>query len=90
MKTITRAGWVLCVFLVGCAVGGASHIVVSSATADSAGAPKWSYKCLLGSPTPALIKKSNRMGSRGWEMVAGVAYDVNVGDQVAWCFKRPL
>ena len=78
------------VFLVGCAVGGASaRFVVPPANAQQqARLTKWEYFCVSESGARDLTAKSNRAGSKGWEMVGGVAGG-NYGYEV-WCFKRPL
>src|SRR5262245_27029376 len=71
------------VFLVGCAVGGASsRFVVPPANAQqAANTTRWEYFCIDGfNPT----EKANQAGAQGWEMVAVGGGQPNA----TWCFKR--
>ena len=79
------------VFLVGCAVGGASaRFVVPPANAQQqATLTKWEYTCFSSDPNrlKEMTVKANAAGLEGWEMVGrgGGAYAYDL-----WCFKRPL
>ena len=71
------------VFLVGCAVGGASaRFVVPPASAQQAATlTKWEYTCVTsqGLITP---EQANPLGAQGWELAV-------VEIPGLWCFKRP-
>lgn len=74
------------VFLVGCAVGGASsQLVVPKASAQQAAAlPRWENTCFSFNDVDSvdgLITEMNRLGAQRWEYAGG-------GD-VIHCFKRP-
>ncbi len=83
---------VAAVFLVGCAVGGASsRFLVPAASAQQAATlTKWEYGCKSAqeggfTPTnkiPAYM--SAKMGAEGWEAVM-----VPSSIDGLWCFKRP-
>lgn len=72
------------VFLVGCAVGGASsQLVVPKASAQQAAQlTKWEYKCVTSEPPDETTALSNRFGAQGWEMTAVAGH--------ATCFRRPI
>jgi hypothetical protein len=75
------------VFLVGCAVGGASaRFVVPPANAQQqATVAKWEHFCFAADGKRDLVSKANVAGSQGWEMVGS---GMESGD-TTWCFKRP-
>lgn len=80
---------VAAVFLVGCAVGGASsQLVVPKASAQQAATlTRWEVACVnvfdrdIDDVAANATKAGNRYGSEGWEPFGGI-------DTVA-CFKRP-
>lgn len=77
---MTKRIGVAAVFLVGCAVGGASsQLVVPKASAQQAATlTKWEHVCRLNGTTIA-----GQLGAEGWEMVS-------FGEQTgSACFKRP-
>jgi hypothetical protein len=78
---------VAAVFLVGCAVGGASsQLVVPKASAQQAAMlTKWEYQCNMQDLDDAATV-ANRLGGQAWEMV-GLSY--RAGGDLATCFKRP-
>lgn len=73
------------VFLVGCAVGGASsQLVVPKASAQQAAQlTKWEMLCLdIAKEDGAdIAKEGNKAGLQGWEPVGA--------DAGTWCWKRP-
>ena len=81
------------VFLVGCAVGGASsQFVVPQASAQQqATMTKWEYNCFA--EWSGITERSNQLGAEGWEMVAaagaGAGSGVTMSRKMVWCFKRP-
>jgi hypothetical protein len=92
MQTITRAGLVTLVFLVGCATGGvASQLVVSPAMAQAEPVkedePSWEYSCDIENDVEELNNMATKLGAEGWEMSGQAA--VKEG-QVVWCFKRAI
>lgn len=78
------------VFLVGCAVGGASSRLVAPIPPAHAGAPttRWEYYCVSGKPTPDM----NAVGAQGWELATGIAAVTGsvTNSEITYCFKRPL
>jgi hypothetical protein len=74
------------VFLVGCAVGGASsRFVVPPASAQQAATlTRWEYFCANGS-----VDDADKSGAQGWELVQLSMLDRRTFDSI-WCFKRPL
>jgi hypothetical protein len=80
---MTNRIMVAAVFLVGCAVGGASsQLVVPKASAQQAATlTKWEYFCDTGGDAADVVVMSNKLGAIGFEMVA--VYNSR------WCFKRP-
>jgi len=78
---------IACVFLVGCAVGGASaRFVVPPASAQQAATtPKWDYFCFEENRADDVMPKAKTAGADGWEM-AGV---LSESTRSVWCFKRP-
>ena len=79
---------VAAVFLVGCAVGGASsQLMVPKASAQQAATlTKWEYHCLTDE-FDALPESSRQLGAEGWEMVA---FDIAGGSRTSrTCYKRP-
>ena len=89
MTKHVRAIGIAAVFLVGCAVGGASaRFVVPPANAQQqATLTKWEYHCFDDEETHAadLVPKMNQLGAQGWDF-AGVKKG---GMYEVWCFKRP-
>jgi hypothetical protein len=77
---------VTAVFLVGCAVGGASsQLVVPKASAQQAATlTKWEATCARGS-WEEMIGAAQKAGSEGWELVTHNAD----GNEYSVCFKRP-
>jgi hypothetical protein len=75
---------VAAVFLVGCAVGGASsQLVVLKASAQQAATlTKWQVFCEPEIDPEELTARGNQLGAQGWEIVAASGHEV-------WCFKRP-
>jgi len=73
------------VFLVGCAVGGASsQLVVPKASAQQAATlTKWEVTCVHTADRAEVADSGNQLGAQGWE-IGGVS-----GNNV-WCFKRPM
>ena len=84
---MTKRFMVAAVFLVGCAVGGASsQLVVAKASAQQAAAlPAWEYTCFTYADVDggmrSVERRMNVLGAQRWEMSGG-------GDN-AYCFKRP-
>jgi len=80
-------------FLVGCAVGGASsHFIVPPATAQQqATLTRWEYHCF--SSRSGITARANQLGAEGWEMIAAAGSGSGDGilqrDKMIWCFKRP-
>lgn len=86
------------VFLVGCAVGGASsRLALPSANAQQANAqqpvsappnvPRWEYLCVASAPQAEEMNgHANLLGAQYWELtaIAGLPHDFPV-----LCFKRP-
>jgi hypothetical protein len=75
------------VFLVGCAVGGASsRFVVPPADAQQVGTgARWEHFCVWNADVARVVTtQANEAGSQGWEMVA-----VGGATNSIWCFKRP-
>jgi hypothetical protein len=74
---------VAAVFLVGCAVGGASsQLVVPKASAQQAASlTKWEHHCVEIGPRN-IARMASELGDQGWEVVA-------VDKEFTWCFKRP-
>jgi hypothetical protein len=73
------------VFLVGCAVGGASsQLVVPKASAQQAAQlPRWENTCFSFNDVDGmagLVTEMNKLGAQRWEYAGG-------GD-VVYCFKR--
>jgi hypothetical protein len=71
------------VFLVGCAVGGASsQLVVPKASAQQAATlTRWEHFCDGRGKLSGATDDANQLGTQGWELVA-------LSD-TGWCFKRP-
>ncbi len=85
----TRIG-VAAVFLMGCAVGGASsQLVVPQASAQQAATlTKWEYFCTdTFTNHDYLLSEANKLGSDGWEPAALEDKFSSLGKR--WCFKRP-
>jgi hypothetical protein len=74
---------VAAVFLVGCAVGGASsQIVVSKVNAQQAVTlTKWQYHCEQENGANQSTQLANKLGAQAWELVGSNGSNV-------WCFKR--
>ena len=89
---MTKRFMVAVVFLVGCAVGGASsQLAVPKASAQHAAAlTKWQYTCQTSGPSATA--SANQLGAEGWEMVAirSGSNKMQFGslDDI-YCFKRP-
>ena len=77
------------VFLVGCAVGGASsQLVVPKASAQQAAQlTKWEYQCWFGGSDVPIANAANKFGSESWEMVGLTHISNSPSFQV--CYKRP-
>lgn len=84
---MTKRLGVMAVFLVGCAVGGASsQLVVPKASAQQAAKlTRWEYFCAEEWGADDIMKMANPLGAQGWEMVATDGNDT----RTSWCFKRP-
>jgi hypothetical protein len=84
---------VAAVFLVGCAVGGASaRFVVPSAGAQQppSGATRWEYFCEdVPSDAVAQMNSANRWGAEYWELAQWLESSTIVHATRTWCFKRP-
>jgi hypothetical protein len=81
MKALRVLG-ISCVFVVGCAVGGAaSRFVVPPANAQVV-SPRWQHFCFEENDVDRTQQKASRAGMEGWEMVAGQYF--------TWCFKRAI
>lgn len=86
---MTKRIGVMAVFVVGCAVGGAtSQLVVPKASAQQAATlPVWEMTCVdITAMSPeGMLEAANAAGSRlgrqRWEPVGG--------NDAVWCFKRP-
>lgn len=84
---MTKRIGVAAVFLVGCAVGGASsQLVVPKASAQQAALTKWEYVCPR-MPSSDWPTTANKFGAEGWEL-STLALDVPTQSSLA-CFKRP-
>lgn len=82
---------VAAVFLVGCAVGGASsQLVVPKASAQQAATlTKWETFCWLGD-WDALTPVAKKASAEGWELTSHTFQaDVRDGVDATACFKRP-
>jgi hypothetical protein len=77
------------VFLVGCAVGGASsRLMVPPASAQQAASlTKWEYLCFWKNSMDDVVDRANQLGAEGWEMAAAAGGGAQ-SMQVTWCFKR--
>ena len=91
MKT-TRPAVIGMVFLLGCAVGGASSRLAVPLARAGTNPTRWEYHCIDG--TAELVPNSNKMGEQGWEMVAGAGAGsgskIGSANEFIWCFKRPV
>lgn len=83
---IKRMG-VVAVFLVGCAVGGASsQLIVPKASAQQAATlTKWEYHCDMRVDGDDVTARANQLGAQGWE-TSGADLGSNYSNL---CFKRP-
>jgi hypothetical protein len=83
---MTKRIGIAAVFLVGCAVGGASsQLVVPKASAQQAATlTKWEYHCTTDFPMNSdyAVKEATKLGAEGWEALT-------VHNDFRWCFKRP-
>lgn len=90
--TTTRSAVIGMVFLIGCAVGGASSRLAVPQARAGTNPTRWEYHCIDG--TEELGANSNKMGEQGWEMAAGAGAGSGSGltssKDYVWCFKRPL
>ena len=88
MTKHVRAIAIAAIFLVGCAVGGASaRFVVPPANAQQqATLTKWEYFCVTVWGAKDTMELANRSGADGWE-VAGTSQG---SGGAVWCFKRPV
>jgi hypothetical protein len=84
----TRSAVIGVVFLIGCAVGGASSRLAVPLARAGTNPPRWEYHCIEGSPE--LVAQANQMGDQGWEMAAGAGAGAGYGKELIWCFKRPV
>jgi hypothetical protein len=74
------------VFLVGCAVGGASgRFIVPPASAQQASVTRWEYFCFEESRAEGVSEKIAPAGAQGWELVTAGSR----GGVLVWCLKRP-
>ena len=82
-----RSLGVAAVFLVGCAVGGASsQLVVPKASAQQAATlTKWEVLCIDEYGASSITKAAKPLGEQGWEIVGGDG----LAGATSWCFKRP-
>jgi hypothetical protein len=79
------------VFLVGCAVGGAtSHFAAPPASAQqTATRTRWEHLCFEDdSDAEDLATKADRAGAAGWELVGGAIQRYGMRQRTLWCFKR--
>lgn len=86
---MTKRMGVAAVFLVGCAVGGASsQLVVPKANAQQAATlPKWEYFCTETFRNhDYLLAAANKLGREGWEPAGLEDKLTPTGER--WCFKR--
>jgi hypothetical protein len=76
------------VFLLGCAVGGASsQLVVPKASAQQTTMlPQWEYTCPI-LEREEMEAAGNRLGRERWELVATLPGHSDA--EPRWCFKRP-
>lgn len=74
------------VFLVGCAVGGASsQLVLPKASAQQAATlHQWEYYCIQANDDE-VHAVANKLGTQAWELAASGTHP----HQPMWCFKRP-
>ena len=93
MNSKLKSVAVAAVFLVGCAVGGASsRLAVPAANAQQAAVvppnvPRWEHLCVTSSPqSEEMNGHANLLGAQYWELTA-IAATPN-GYSVL-CFKRP-
>ena len=90
--TTTRSAVIGMVFLIGCAVGGASSRLVVPQARAGTNPTRWEYHCIDGSDE--LGVNSNKMGEQGWELAAGAGAGSGTGvgssNTFVGCFKRPL
>lgn len=88
---MTRHGIVAgCLFLAGCAVGGAaSQLAVTNASAQAgpARASLWQYTCVSPENQQTPTQVANELGTHGWELVAVIPATTLRTDSL--CFKRP-
>lgn len=87
-----KPGWILALgFVIGCAMGGAAHLVVPPARAGTA-PTRWEYQC-METAGAGMTSTLNRFGAEGWELAsiapAGIpgGYYVNT---YTLCTKRAL
>ena len=83
---MTKRLGVAAVFLVGCAVGGASsQLVVPKASAQQAATlTKWEVYCERAD-NDQITGLGNKLGREAWELVGSSPSLTNM----TWCFKRP-
>ena len=93
MTKHVRAIGIAAVFLVGCAVGGASaRFVVPPANAQqhAGGFTTWEYFCFETDDLDDVGPKANQAGREGWELAAA-GPNASMGNTTQiWCFKRPM
>jgi hypothetical protein len=82
---MTKRIGIAAVFLVGCAVGGASsQLVVPKASAQQATLPVSEYLCLeRGTDPEDLTSTANKLAAQRWDLTAIVS------PAGLWCWKRP-
>jgi hypothetical protein len=86
-KVMSKRIGIVAVFLVGCAIGGASsQMVVPKASAQQAATlTKWEHVCVHPSGADGLTKAARKHGVEGWELVTVTVS----GSGFVQCFKRP-
>jgi hypothetical protein len=86
--TTTRSTVIGTVFLLGCAVGGASSRLAVPQARAGTNPTRWEYHCIQGSEE--LVGQANQMGAQGWEMAAAAGAGTGYSKELTWCFKRPV
>jgi hypothetical protein len=99
MTSKLKGVWIAAVFLVGCAVGGASsRLMVPTAAAQQPapvvqpppGAMRWEYFCEEAPKDPVdQTNAANVWGADYWELTAELDMHKFTGASKSWCFKRP-
>ena len=86
---VTRATTLGLVFLIGCAVGGASSQLVAPPARAGTNPTRWEYRCL--DENESMETNYNKLGAQGWEMATATTTKLGtLGGEAGYiyCFKR--